>query len=102
MEARSPDIAPAVLVGSDPSWGGTLRRQAKDEASPVPTVCGPGAPECLDAFILGSREGRRLLFFPGPCGFPPHGAPGGGSRRTFPYWSRDNTTRVAPWNGVTR
>lgn len=67
MEARSPDIAPAVLVGSDPFRGGTLRRQAKDEASPVPPVCGPGAPECLDAFILGSRERRRLLFFQDPA-----------------------------------
>lgn len=49
-----------------PFRGGTLRRQAKDEASPVSPVCNTGAPECLDAFILGSREGRRLLFFRDP------------------------------------
>jgi len=40
---------------------GTLRRQAKDEASPAGPVCPIGIPECLDAFILGFAGRKAFL-----------------------------------------
>lgn len=42
---------------------GHFAAQAKDEASPEQPVCRSGAPECLDAFILGFAGGEASFLF---------------------------------------